>query len=77
MNTREVQAALVALGYSLAVDGAMGPRTRIALQTFQRGAGLAADGIAGLLTVAALARNAAGQPGAGGTYRPTGCPLRK
>lgn len=54
MNVRDVQAALLSLGYSLVVDGTMGPKTRIALQTFQRGAGLVADGVAGPLTIAAL-----------------------
>lgn len=71
MDTTAIQRALVALGYSLVVDGVMGPKTRIALQTFQRGAGLAADGVVGPLTTAALQaavlkKNAAGQPGAGG-----------
>ncbi|PZU82901.1 MAG: hypothetical protein DI527_24570 [Chelatococcus sp.] len=54
MDTTAVQRALIALGYSLAVDGVMGPQTRAALQTFQRGRGLAADGIAGPHTVKAL-----------------------
>ncbi|TQI72886.1 putative peptidoglycan binding protein [Bosea sp. AK1] len=67
MNTREVQAALSLLGYPLVVDGAMGPKTRTIVQTFQRGAGLAADGIVGPLTVAAIQaavakKEAAGQP---------------
>ena len=54
MNTREVQAALVQLGYALVVDGDAGPQTRTVLQTFQRGRGLAADGVAGPLTIKAL-----------------------
>ncbi len=45
MNTREVQAALLSLGYSLTVDGVAGPTT--AVQMFQRGKGLAADGVVG------------------------------
>lgn len=71
MDTTAVQRALVALGYSLVVDGVLGPKTRTVFQAFQRGAGLAADGIIGPLTVAALyaavaKKVAAGQPGAGG-----------
>lgn len=54
MDTTAVQRALVALGYSLVIDGVMGPKTRIVVQTFQRSAGLAADGIVGPLTAAAL-----------------------
>lgn len=66
MDTTAIQRALVALGYSLAVDGAMGPKTRIVVQAFQRGAGLAADGVAGPLTIAALqAATAKNQPAKG------------
>ncbi len=54
MDTLAVQTALAALGYAVAIDGVMGPKTRLALQTFQRGRGLAADGIVGPQTVKAL-----------------------
>lgn len=54
MDTTAVQRALVALGYSLVIDGIAGPKTTTAVQAFQRGRGLAADGIVGPLTVAAL-----------------------
>lgn len=67
MDTTAIQRALVALAYSLVVDGVMGPKTRTVVQTFQRGTGLAADGIVGPLTIAALQAavaktEAAGQP---------------
>lgn len=54
MITRDVQAALLSLGYSLAVDGVAGPKTRTAIQAFQRGRGLAADGVVGPQTIEAL-----------------------
>lgn len=54
MDTTAIQRALVALGYSLMVDGVMGSQTRVMLQAFQRGRGLATDGIAGPQTVKAL-----------------------
>lgn len=67
MDTTAVQRALVALGYSLVIDGVRGPKTRTIVQTFQLGAGLAADGIVGPLTITALQaavakKEAAGQP---------------
>lgn len=54
MDTRDVQAALAALGYSLAVDGAAGPKTKAAIVAFQKAAGLYPDGIAGPKTILAL-----------------------
>ncbi|MEZ2409059.1 peptidoglycan-binding protein [Bosea sp. RCC_152_1] len=61
MDTTAVQRALVALGYSLVVDGKPGPATRAAIQAFQRGRGLAADGVVGPLTIAAAEGDEAGR----------------
>jgi localization factor PodJL len=57
MNTREVQAALLSLGYSPgAVDGKPGKQTKAAVGAFQRAQGLHADGgCRGPITRAALA----------------------
>ena len=47
-TVRYVQDALVRLGYDVgAVDGAVGERTRSAIEAYQREAGLAADGAVG------------------------------
>lgn len=54
MNTRDVQAALLSLGYAVAIDGDFGPKTKTAVQAFQRGRGLAADGVVGPMTIRAL-----------------------
>lgn len=54
MDTREVQAALVALGYPLVVDGKDGPKTKAAIVAFQSSAGLYPDGIVGPKTILAL-----------------------
>ncbi|MDY8108568.1 N-acetylmuramidase domain-containing protein [Fulvimarina sp. 2208YS6-2-32] len=45
-----LQTALRNAGASIAVDGIFGPRTRTALETFQRAAGMAATGFAGAET---------------------------
>jgi peptidoglycan hydrolase-like protein with peptidoglycan-binding domain len=49
-----LQAALLALGFRIAVDGTYGAETRAAIEAFQAHAGLAADGIAGNATDAAI-----------------------
>ena len=55
MDIREVQAALAKLGYAPgSVDGAWGSKTRGALVSFQANKGLAADGVLGPKTIAAL-----------------------
>lgn len=60
MIPNEVQAALVALGYSVAVDGDIGPRSKAAIRDFQSRHGLKGDGKAGPLTIAALHEALAG-----------------
>jgi len=54
MDTTAIQRALVALGYSLVVDGVMGLNTKAAIVSFQRAAGLYPDGIVGPKTILAL-----------------------
>jgi putative chitinase len=54
MIPNEVQAALVALGYSVAVDGVIGPKTKAAIREFQGRHELKVDGVAGPLTIAKL-----------------------
>lgn len=63
MDTLAVQTALAALGYALVPSGVIDADTRILLQTFQRGHGLAATGEPTPATLealrAAVARHAA------------------
>jgi|GEM_PF-739770 len=54
MIPNEVQAALVALGYSVSVDGVIGPKTKESIKDFQHRHGLKADGVAGPKTTAKL-----------------------
>lgn len=57
MNTREVQAALLSLGFDPGpIDGVTGAKTRAAVKAFQKAAGIPYDGIAGPKTWEALAR---------------------
>jgi peptidoglycan hydrolase-like protein with peptidoglycan-binding domain len=53
-EVEQVQIALVALGYPIAVDGTYGPRTEAAVRDFQAANDLEVDGIAGPDTQAAL-----------------------
>jgi len=56
-QVRVLQRALVTLGYSPGtIDGAYGPVTQRALETFQAASGLTADGVLGAKTFAALAQ---------------------
>lgn len=54
MTNREIQIALVRDGFKVGVDGVFGPRTKTAVEAFQKEKGLAPDGIVGPLTAAAL-----------------------
>lgn len=55
MNIRQIQEALIKLGFNPGVvDGINGPRTRSAVRGFQNKYGLVVDGIAGPQTIGAL-----------------------
>ena len=65
---RELQSLLVARGFDIGKpDGVIGTRTRQALQTVQREAGLTADGRAGLKSLQWLRQNTAAAPATTGT----------
>ena len=53
-RVKALQEQLSALGYHVDADGDFGPETRFAVQRFQHENGLAADGLAGPKTLAAL-----------------------
>jgi len=56
VDVTKLQEALMLCGfYPGTVDGKMGPRTKAALTEFQKGNGLAADGIFGPKSAAAIA----------------------
>lgn len=54
MDTTALQRALLALGYSVSIDGVAGPKTKAAIKDFQQRHGLTADGVAGPMTIAKL-----------------------
>lgn len=66
-KTRKLQSDLVALGYSVNVDGRYGEKTTDAVAAFQKKAGIRVDGIAGDVTLATIkarlsTANAGGAP---------------
>lgn len=66
MDTRQMQAALLRLGFNPGtVDGIPGRRTGDALRSFQKARGLSVDGVAGPATMAAIERDLASKAGGG------------
>ena len=49
-GVRQIQTALVALGYKLSIDGKFGPQTAQAVKDFQMKHGLTQDGVVGPAT---------------------------
>ena len=56
-HVTELQRSLVSEGHKISVDGIYGNGTALAVRSYQRGAGLADDGIAGPQTIQSLARS--------------------